>query len=142
MCILRRCLSSSIIHRIMACLTFLVGWLNLFNATFNNISASSWWRKSEYPGKTTDLSQVTDNFYHIMLTFVKCCINAYALSALLLLISTTYMNIIIRIFIVFCFSWCTLYSKCKSNKSTVALQPPVSTCCTWLSSVYFLLLNY
>ena len=36
----------------------------VFNATFSNISAicSSqfyWWRKLEYPEKTTDLSQVT-----------------------------------------------------------------------------------
>jgi len=50
---------------------WLVGFM-VFNATFNNNSVI-WWRsvllveETEVPEKTTDLSQVTDKLYHIML---------------------------------------------------------------------------
>jgi hypothetical protein len=44
----------------------------VFNATFNNISVllveeTGVPGKKEYPEKTADLPQVTDNLYHIML---------------------------------------------------------------------------
>ena len=43
----------------------------VFNATFNNISVISgdqfqWWKKSEYPERTTDHGQATGKMYHFI----------------------------------------------------------------------------
>ena len=62
----------------------------VFNATFNNISVYrggqvNWWRKLEYPKKTSNLPQVTDKIYHILLYQVHLAWVGFELTTLMVI---------------------------------------------------------
>jgi hypothetical protein len=65
-------------------------WFMVFN-TLSTIfqlyrgSQFYWWRKPEHPEKTTDLPQVTDKLFHIMLNWVHLTWAGFELTALVVI---------------------------------------------------------